>query len=157
MQQALVISLIIGLIIVLYKDLIRPVIAFFIIALVLLITDTIDTKDFMAGFANEQILVVLILIMLSDVIQRTAVVDLAFQNVFKPSLSYRRFLALLGILVAPVSAFVNNTPLVAILMPYVYDWSKKKGIAPSKVLIPLSYLTILGGTITLGELLQILW
>jgi di/tricarboxylate transporter len=149
MQQALVISLIIGLIIVLYKDLIRPVIAFFIIALVLLITDTIDTKDFMAGFANEQILVVLILIMLSDVIQRTAVVDLAFQNVFKPSLSYRRFLALLGILVAPVSAFVNNTPLVAILMPYVYDWSKKKGIAPSKVLIPLSYLTILGGTITL--------
>lgn len=149
MQQALVISLIIGLIIVLYKDLIRPVIAFFIIALVLLITDTIDTKDFMAGFANEQILVVLILIMLSDVIQRTAVVDLAFQNVFKPSLSYRRFLALLGILVTPVSAFVNNTPLVAILMPYVYDWSKKKGIAPSKVLIPLSYLTILGGTITL--------
>lgn len=149
MHQALVITLILSLIVVLYKDLVRPVIAFFIIALILLITDTIETKDFMSGFANEQILVVLILIMLSDVIQRTAVVDLVFQNVFKPSLSYRSFLALLGILVAPISAFVNNTPLVAILMPYVYDWSKKKGISPSKVLIPLSYLTILGGTITL--------
>lgn len=149
MHQALVITLILALILVLYKDLIRPVIAFFIIALTLLITDTIDTKDFMGGFANEQILVVLILIMLSDVIQRTAVVDLVFQNVFKSTLSYRGFLALLGFLVAPISAFVNNTPLVAILMPYVYDWSKKKGISPSKVLIPLSYLTILGGTITL--------
>jgi di/tricarboxylate transporter len=149
MHQALVISLILGLIIVLYKDLIRPVIAFFIIALVLLITDTINTKDFMGGFANEQILVVLILIMLSDVIQRTAVMDLAFKNIFKPSMSYRGFLTLLGFVVAPISAFVNNTPLVAILMPYVYDWSKKKGISPSKVLIPLSYITILGGTITL--------
>ena len=149
MHQALVISLIVGLIVVLYKDLIRPVIAFFIIALVLLVTDTITTKDFMAGFANEQILVVLILIMLSDVIQRTAVMDLAFKNIFKPSMSYRGFLTLLGFVVAPISAFVNNTPLVAILMPYVYDWSKKKRISPSKVLIPLSYITILGGTITL--------
>ena len=126
MHQALVISLIVGLIVVLYKDLVRPVIAFFIIALVLLITDTITTKDFMGGFANEQILVVLILIMLSDVIQRTAVMDLAFKNIFKPSMSYRGFLTLLGFVVAPISAFVNNTPLVAILMPYVYDWSKKK-------------------------------
>lgn len=149
MHQALVISLIIGLIVVLYKDWVRPVIAFFIIALVLLITDTITTKDFMGGFANEQILVVLILIMLSDVIQRTAVMDLAFKNIFKPTMSYRGFLTLLGFVVAPISAFVNNTPLVAILMPYVYDWSKKKGISPSKVLIPLSYITILGGTITL--------
>lgn len=149
MHQAIVISLIIGLIIVLYKDLIRPVIAFFIVALVLLVTEVISTKDLMAGFANEQILVVLILIMLSDVIQRTAVVDLVFHNIFKPTMAYRTFLTVLGFLVAPISAFVNNTPLVAILMPYVYDWSKKKGISPSKVLIPLSYITILGGTITL--------
>jgi di/tricarboxylate transporter len=149
MDQVLVIFLIFALILTLYKDWIRPVIAFFIIALILLITDIIDTKDFMGGFANEQILVVLILIMLSDVIQRTAVMDLAFKNIFKPSMSYRGFLTLLGVVVAPVSAFVNNTPLVAILMPYVYDWSKKKGISPSKVLIPLSYITILGGTITL--------
>lgn len=149
MHQAIVISLILGLIVVLYKDLIRPVIAFFIVALVLLVTEVIATKDLMAGFANEQILVVLILIMLSDVIQRTAVVDLVFHKIFKPSMAYRSFLTLLGFLVAPISAFVNNTPLVAILMPYVYDWSKKKGISPSKVLIPLSYITILGGTITL--------
>jgi di/tricarboxylate transporter len=87
--------------------------------------------------------------MLSDVIQRTAVVDLVFHTIFKPTIAYRSFLTLLGFIVAPISAFVNNTPLVAILMPYVYDWSKKKGISPSKVLIPLSYITILGGTITL--------
>jgi di/tricarboxylate transporter len=51
--------------------------------------------------------------------------------------------------IAGVSAFVNNTPLVAIMMPYVYQWAKRKNISPSKVLIPLSYAAILGGTITL--------
>ncbi len=149
MQISIVITLIIALVVVLYMDIIRPVIAFFMVSLVLLVTEVISTKDLMAGFANEQIVVVLLLIMLSDVIQRTSVVDVAFQNLFKPSLTYHKFLALLGILVAPISAFVNNTPLVAILMPYVYDWSKKKGISPSKVLIPLSYFTIIGGMITL--------
>jgi di/tricarboxylate transporter len=50
--------------------------------------------------------------------------------------------------VAGFSAFVNNTPIVAMMIPYVQDLGKRKGIAPSKLLIPLSYATILGGMIT---------
>ncbi len=44
---------------------------------------------------------------------------------------------------------MNNTPIVATMIPYVYKWSKKRNIAPSKLLIPLSYSAILGGMITL--------
>jgi di/tricarboxylate transporter len=47
------------------------------------------------------------------------------------------------------SAFFNNTPLVAMMMPYVHSWSNKNGISPSRLLIPLSYAAILGGCMTL--------
>lgn len=44
---------------------------------------------------------------------------------------------------------MNNTPLVALFLPFVYRWCKEKGINPSKALMPLSFAAILGGTITL--------
>jgi di/tricarboxylate transporter len=51
--------------------------------------------------------------------------------------------------VTAISAFLNNTPVVAMFIPVVRDWSKKMGFSPSKLLIPLSYAAILGGTCTL--------
>lgn len=148
--EGLVVVSVIGFLIVsLYYDLIRPVIVFFLSAILFMTTGIISSHDFMAGFANEQIVVVVLLLMLSEIIQKTAVMDVVFRNVFSPGLSYKGFLAKMTTFVAPISGFVNNTPLVAILMPYVYNWARKKEIAPSKVLIPLSYATIIGGTITL--------
>ncbi len=133
----------------LYRDLMRPVMIFFISVVFLLAAKIIDSKDVLSGFANEQIVVVLLLLILSDVIQKTGLLDLALKNIFTPSLSYKGFLARMMPSIAGVSAFVNNTPLVAIMIPHVYGWAKKNNISPSKVLIPLSYATILGGTITL--------
>jgi di/tricarboxylate transporter len=51
--------------------------------------------------------------------------------------------------VAAASAFMNNTPIVAMFMPVVTDWCKKTGISPSKLFIPLSYAAVLGGCCTL--------
>ena len=51
--------------------------------------------------------------------------------------------------VAAVSAFINNTPVVIVLMPVVLTLSREMGIASSKLLIPLSYASIFGGTCTL--------
>jgi len=51
--------------------------------------------------------------------------------------------------VVGVSAFVNNTPVVAMLVPLVLDWCRRRGVSPSKLLIPVSYLAIMGGTCTL--------
>jgi di/tricarboxylate transporter len=63
--------------------------------------------------------------------------------------TYKGFLGKMIFVVAGFSAFLNNTPLVAIMMPYVHNWSKKNNIKPSKLLIPLSYAAILGGCATL--------
>ncbi|EEW24425.1 SLC13 family permease [Rhodobacter ferrooxidans] len=60
-----------------------------------------------------------------------------------------RTLILLGLMVTGMSAFVNNTPLVVVMMPIFMQLSKQLAISPSKLLIPLSYMTILGGTVTL--------
>jgi di/tricarboxylate transporter len=53
------------------------------------------------------------------------------------------------LIVASFSAFINNTPLVAVMMPYVHSWCRRNNYFPSKFLIPLSYAAILGGTVTL--------
>lgn len=58
-------------------------------------------------------------------------------------------LASVSILVCVMSAFVNNTPLVVVMMPIFMQLAKEMGKSPSKLLIPLSYLSILGGTMTL--------
>ncbi len=51
--------------------------------------------------------------------------------------------------VAVLSSFINNTPVVALMTPYVFDWGRKHNISPSRLLIPLSFATIMGGMITL--------
>ena len=50
---------------------------------------------------------------------------------------------------AALSGFLNNTPLVAMLLPVATDWAKKHRLSPSRLLIPLSYASILGGACTL--------
>jgi di/tricarboxylate transporter len=137
------------LIVLLYFDVVKAVMAFFIVILILLFSGVVATPDVMSGFANEQIAVVILLLILSDIIQRSGALDTLLSGIFNPALSYKRFMLRLTGSVASVSGFVNNTPLVAILIPHTYEWARKKGISPSKVLLPLSYAALLGGTITL--------
>jgi len=56
---------------------------------------------------------------------------------------------LMAFVIAPVSGVVPNTPVVASLLPVVESWCQRRGIAPSRVLLPLSFSTVLGGTLTL--------
>lgn len=63
--------------------------------------------------------------------------------------SPKRMIALMVGAVSPVSAFVPNTPIVAALLPVIESWCQRRGISPSRVLLPLSFATILGGTLTL--------
>ena len=60
-----------------------------------------------------------------------------------------RTMALLALAVLGMSAFVNNTPVVVVMIPIFMQLAKKLSLSPSKLMIPLSYLTILGGTVTL--------
>ena len=122
----------------------------FVIAIAILGTTGILTpKEMIAGFANEQIAVILMLMLLGETVRKSGILDAMFERIFSKTTTYKGFLTKLMILVSAFSAFLNNTPLVAILMPYTKSWSKKNNIPLSKLLIPLSYAAILGGTATL--------
>ncbi len=126
----------------------KPALAFFIGVLVLLLCDVIKPAEALAGFANKQLAVIVLLLMLSAIFKKSAAIQGLFAYFLRPSDSPRKFLFKMMTSVGLSSAFFNNTPLVAMLMPYVYSWSKKNGISPSKFLIPLSFSSILGGCIT---------
>ncbi|MDN5349600.1 MAG: hypothetical protein PWQ54_996 [Bacteroidales bacterium] len=145
----IVIAVIIFLIVSLYLNKIGPGFTFMIGIAVLGVFKVITPQEILSGFANEQIAVVVMLLLLGDIIRRSGLLDRLFDRTFSKAKTYRSFMARMTITVAGFSAFLNNTPLVAIMMPYVSSWSKKNGIAPSKLLIPLSYAAILGGTATL--------
>ena len=110
----------------------------FVIAIAILGTTGILTpKEMIAGFANEQIAVILMLMLLGETVRKSGILDAMFERIFSKTTTYKGFLTKLMILVSAFSAFLNNTPLVAILMPYTKSWSKKNNIPLSILLFPI--------------------
>ena len=144
----IVFGVVLFLIVSLFREWMKPALAFFVGVLILLLVDVVKPAEALAGFANKQLAVIVLLLMLSAVFKKSTAIQGFFAYFLKPSDSPRKFLFKMMTSVGLSSAFFNNTPLVAMLMPYVYSWSKKNGISPSKFLIPLSFSSILGGCIT---------
>ena len=148
-DQLLVLCILVFIFISLYREYFRPPTTFFIAIVVLSVTGILTPSQALSGFADEQIAVIILLLVLASVIKRASVIDLLFEKLFQSAKTYYSFLSRMMLYVAGSSAFLNNTPIVATLIPYVSDWGKRNKIAPSKLLIPLSYAAILGGTATL--------
>lgn len=109
----------------------------------------ITTQEAFSGFSNEQVLTVALLFVVSAGMRETGGLHAVSRFVLGKDLDRKSVLARLLIPVAGLSAFFNNTPIVAMMTPAVRDWALRNGRAPSKFLIPLSYATMLGGTCTL--------
>ncbi|MEA3318054.1 MAG: SLC13 family permease, partial [Bacteroidota bacterium] len=133
----------------LYKELLGTAFTFVVAVVALGFFGILTPKEILSGFANEQIAVIILLLLLGDIIRQTGVIEILFDRIFRSAKSYRGFLSRMMIIISTFSAFLNNTPLVAVMMPYVNNWCKKKGFSPSKFLLPLSYAAILGGCATL--------
>ena len=148
-DQILVFIVLVFILISLYREILGPAFTFLVGVIVLGIFGVLTPSEILKGFGNEQIAVVIMLLLIGDVIRRTAVVEVIFDRFFKSARSYRGFMSRMTLLIAGFSAFLNNTPLVAVMIPYVHSWCKRNNISPSKFLIPLSYSAILGGSATL--------
>jgi len=144
-----VILVLVFLVISLYKEIVGPAMTFIIAVIVLGITHVLEPSEILDGFANEQIAVIVMLLLLGDIYRRTSVLDIFFDFIFKRSKSIKNFTARMMFIVAPLSAFLNNTPLVALMMPYVHNSAKRFKAPVSKLMIPLSFAAILGGCATL--------
>ena len=114
-------------------------------------SDALPTLEATLGvFGNSAPLTIAGMFIVSAALERTGAIDLITGYLRKlVKLPYRGFMFVMILGVAGVSAFVNNTPVVIVLMPVILSLSREMGVASSKLLIPLSYASIFGGTCTL--------
>jgi di/tricarboxylate transporter len=110
----------------------------------------ISPREGVSGFASGATITVLAMFVLSAGVQRTGVVQLLGAKIaaLTGDSESRQLSATIGV-VAPISGFINNTAAVAILLPMVTDIAHEGGTSPSKLLMPLSYASMFGGTLTL--------
>ena len=113
-------------------------------------TDLPTLDQTLGVFSNSAPLTIAAMFIVSSALERTGAIDLITGYLRKlVRLPYRGFIFIMVLGVAAVSAFVNNTPVVIVLMPVMLSLSREMGVASSKLLIPLSYASIFGGTCTL--------
>jgi di/tricarboxylate transporter len=127
-------------------------VAFSILALILLLGPILNVspQEAISGFSNSATITILAMFILSAGIYRTGIINhLAHYMVrFSGDNEVKQLLIIL-VVVGPISAFINNTAAVAILIPSVITMAREHSVAPSKLLIPLSYFSQFAGAITL--------
>jgi di/tricarboxylate transporter len=116
--------------------------------IVLLLTGVIDPAQAFSGFSNPAPITVAALFVVAAAVEKTGALQPLIAATLGRGGGGRGDLLRLLVPTAGASAFLNNTPIVAMLAPQVADWAEKRGRAPSTYLMPLSFATILGGTMT---------
>ncbi|MEW8430238.1 MAG: SLC13 family permease, partial [gamma proteobacterium symbiont of Ctena orbiculata] len=115
----------------------------------LLISDIITPTEALAGLANESMVTIAVLYVVITGFRETGGINWIVDSVLGIPRSLSHAQLKLMAPVAAMSAFLNNTPIVAIFMPAVDEWAKRHRLSVSKLLLPLSYAAIAGGTCTL--------
>ncbi len=133
----------------LYRNLMGISFTFLIGVVTLGIFGVLTPSEIISGFGNEQVAVVILMLLFSDVLRKTNIIEFIFDRLFHKTRTYRGFISRMILAVSGLSMFLNNTPLVAVMMPYINSWTLRNRFSPSKFLIPLSYAAILGGSATL--------
>ncbi len=116
----------------------------------LALTGLLSPAEAFSGFSSPATITVAAMLVLSAGVERSGVMDvLAGRLVQLGERGERRLLIALFVPTAVLSAFLNNTPVVALMIPVTLALARRTGIAPSRMLLPLSYVSILAGTCTL--------
>ncbi|AXG11776.1 deoxyribonuclease IV [Haloplanus rubicundus] len=109
----------------------------------------VSPEEGVSGFSNPATITVLAMFVLSEGVRQTGIIQILTRKMetFAGDSESRQLLATVG-LGGPSAGFVNNTPIVAVLIPAVTELARKTGTSPSKLLIPLSFAAMLGGMLT---------
>lgn len=150
-QSIFVLLILLILIIALIKDRMRPGLVLLSGAVTFMCAGIITPREMLEGFSNKGMITVALLFLVSEGIRRTGVLERLLRSLLpqgkKASVASTQLRMLPTISV--VSAFLNNTPVVVIFAPMIKRWAERHGVSATKLLIPLSYATILGGMCTL--------
>ena len=117
--------------------------------IVLLVANVIDTNEALSGFSSKGLITVGVLYVVVAGLRETGGLAWVVQHVLGRPQGLRRAQLRLMAPVTALSAFLNNTPVVAMFIPVVMEWGRRINVQPSRLLIPLSYASIFGGVCTL--------
>jgi di/tricarboxylate transporter len=147
-EMGVTLAVLAGLLYGLVKD--RPADVLFVGAVVLLAAfGVIGPEDAFSGFANSGVLIVAALFVVAAGLRETGVMDYIGERFLGRVQTEAQALFLMAAVLIPSAMFLNNTPKVALLVPVLIAWCRKRRISPSRLLMPLSFLSILGGTCSL--------
>ena len=150
-QQDLLTALIVVCFCVMAMDILAPEIVFLIALVVLNLSEVLNLPDTLAGFANDSLITIGSLFLVIGGVEKGHIIDYCSRKAFgiKSSYFWGRLRMYLSSFL--VSAWFNNIPQVAIMIPIVQDWAEMRGHHASKLLIPLSYSVLAGGMLaTIG-------
>lgn len=150
-QSIFVLVTLILLIVALIRDRMRPGLVLLSGATIYLCAGILTPQEMLEGFSNKGMITVAMLFLVSEGVRRSGLLEKLVRHML-PSGQHpttRRVQLRMLPVIASISAFLNNTPVVVIFAPMVKRWAERHGLSPTKLLIPLSYATILGGMCTL--------
>ena len=116
---------------------------------ILFVTGVLDAKEAFSGFSSTSVIVIGVLFVVVAGLTHTGVLQWIVKHLLGQPKSYSGAVVRLMLPVAALSSFLSNTTVVALFVNIVKMWSKKLGVSPSKLLIPLSYASGMGGVCTL--------
>ncbi|MDX1515844.1 MAG: SLC13 family permease [Woeseiaceae bacterium] len=110
----------------------------------------VPTNEAFAGFSNSAVITVWAMFILSEGLTRTGIADVIGRQVMRVAGAREvPMIVVIMITAAVLSAFMNNIGVAALMLPVVVDIARRTRIAPSRLLMPLAYSTLLGGLMTL--------
>jgi len=137
------------LIVALARELVPPAVAVMTAVIVLLVARVIGADAAFSGFSNEAPIIVAALLVLARAADVAGIVGPVLERLLgTPQAAQRWVLPRIVFPVAGLSAFLNNTTLVAMMVPAVLDACRRRGLSPSRFLIPISFAAVLGGVMT---------
>ena len=116
---------------------------------ILLVAGVVDEKEAFSGFSSSSTVIVGVLFIVLAGLMHTGVLNWIVKHLLGQPKKYSGAIVRMMFPVAALSSFLSNTTVVALFVGIVKMWSKKLGISPSKLLIPLSYASGMGGVCTL--------
>ncbi len=150
-DQAIIVYILLGVVILaFFREWTSPDVIALAAMMLLWVTGVLPIEEILAVFSNSAPLTVAAMFILSAGLERTGCIDVIGEQFSKIAGDTElRVLVVMMVLAAVLSAFVNNTPIVVVFMPIVVALSRQSDLKASRLLIPLSFASILGGTCTL--------
>ncbi|MDN3670140.1 SLC13 family permease [Echinicola jeungdonensis] len=149
-EAVITICVIIGAILLFTTEIITIDLVALLVIVSLVLTGVITPTQSVEGFSNMATLTVAFMFVLSAALLKTGALQYMAHRLSKTfRYNFNTGMILMMVLIAGISAFVNNTPVVAVFIPVVIQIAHSSGQSPAKMLIPLSFASIFGGTCTL--------